>query len=217
MTVVPVAFQLASWIPAWWRADAGGDDVVGLMGPVDLTDLLSLRDGAVALTAYCPELGVGVLPGPKPATEAAVQSGQAVIVDRGSSSPSSLVLQREGQWEVVSGNPARPIDLSLDQTGAELAQAVVRAEHGLREAALEFAVDYRPSSVRPLPPGTSGPRLALLTRAVRIWTAIDAVPRELRTEALDAALRAAVRATLAAYREPLVSVHEAHASDRRMA
>ncbi|MGB3014664.1 MAG: hypothetical protein WBB41_08600, partial [Candidatus Nanopelagicales bacterium] len=163
MTVVPVAFQLASWIPAWWRADAGGDDVVGLMGPVDLTDLLSLRDGAVALTAYCPELGVGVLPGPKPATEAAVQSGQAVIVDRGSSSPSSLVLQREGQWEVVSGNPARPIDLSLDQTGAELAQAVVRAEHGLREAALEFAVDYRPSSVRPLPPGTSGPRLALLT------------------------------------------------------
>jgi len=105
----------------------------------------------------------------------------------------------------------------LDQTGAELAQAVVRAEHGLREAALEFAVDYRPSSVRPLPPGTSGPRLALLTRAVRIWTAIDAVPRELRTEALDAALRAAVRATLAAYMEPLVSVHEAHASDRRLA
>ena len=43
------------------------------------------------------------------------------------------------------------------------------------------------------------------------------MPRELRTEALDAALRAAVRATLAAYMEPLVSVHEAHASDRRMA
>ena len=57
MTVVPVAFQLASWIPAWWRADAGGDDVVGLMGPVDLTDLLSLRDGAVALTAYCRNSG----------------------------------------------------------------------------------------------------------------------------------------------------------------
>jgi hypothetical protein len=217
MTVVPVAFQLASWIPAWWRADAGGDDVVGLMGPVDLAELLTLREGAIALTAYCPELGVGVLPGPKGATEAAVQSGQAVIVHRGPSTASSLLVKREGQWQVVSANPARPVDLSLDQAGAELAQAVVRAEHGLREAAIEFAVDYRPSSVRPLPPGTPGPRMALLSRAVRIWTAIDAVPRALRTEAMDGALHAAARATLAAYMEPLVAVREPRTSDRRLA
>lgn len=217
MTVVPVAFQLASWIPAWWRGDAGGDDVVGLMGPVDLADVLSLREGAIALTAYCPELGVGVLPGPKPATEAAVQSGQAVIVHRGPSTASSLILQQDGRWESVSANPARPVDLSLDQAAAELAQAVVRAEHGLREAALDFAVDYRPSSVRPLPPGTPGPRMALLSRAVRIWTAIDAVPGDLRTEAMGSALHAAARATLAAYVEPPVAVREPRTSDRRLA
>lgn len=217
MTVVPVAFQLSSWIPAWWRADIGGDDIVSLLPGTDLQSLLTLRDATVRVTAYCPEIGVPVLPGPKATTESAVAAGQAVILHRGPGQPSSLMIPDGREWHVVSADPSRPVDLDADQAHGELAQAVVRAEHDLREAAISFNVTPRPATARPLPPTAGGSRRALLTRAVRIWTAIDAIPEAQRTESLAEALTAAARATLAAYLEPPVHARSARRTDRRLA
>ena len=216
MTVVPVAFQLASWIP---RMVAGGCRRRRCRGP----------DGPRLTSRICCRCAMGLSRSPHTArTRSRSSAGseardrsrspvrQAVIVHRGSSSPSSLVLATEGQWEVVSGNPARPIDLSLDQTGAELAQAVVRAEHGLRKRHSSSQSTTGPPRCGPCRPA----------RRVRAW------PTDPRSPHLDRDRRgareptdrgtgrcAARRGTRHAGRlqEPLVSVHGAHASDRRMA
>lgn len=199
MTVVPLAFQLASWIPALWRGTAGGDDLVDLVGPGLLGRLTQLRPGTTAVTAYCPELGVGGLPGPKPTTEAAVAAGEAVILHGAPGRPASLLLPQGSAWVLLAADPARPLDLDLRQADSDLAQAVVAAERELRDRSASFHVPVRPAEVRPLPPDASSERRGLLVRAVRLWTAVAAVPAEARSPALNQVLHTAARASLAAY------------------
>ena len=75
MTVVPPSFQLAGWIPAWWRGVVGGDDLLEILDSRTVAALSDLRGRTAALTAYCPALGVAALPGPRATTEAAVAAG----------------------------------------------------------------------------------------------------------------------------------------------
>lgn len=204
MTVVPLAFQLCGWIPAWWRGSAGGDDILELVGAATMAELLGLRAATTAMTAFSPELGVGVLPGPKPTTEAAVAAGQAVILHSWPGQPATVLVPMDGRWHRLSADPARPIDLDLRQATSEFTQAVVSAEHELRNTGTTFDAEVGPMSVRPLPPGADGHRQSTLVRAARVWTAVAALPREQRTPALEHVLHAAARATLAAYTEPVV-------------
>lgn len=218
MTVVPLAFQLCSWIPAWWRGGVGGDDLVGLVGADVLADLSRLRECTVALTAFCPELGVAVLPGPKPVTEAAVAAGEAVILHSAPGTASALLIPAERGWAVHAGNPARPVELDPDQADAEMAQAVVVAEQELRDVGAVFGIPPRTASVRPLPPEAGPDRRGLLVRAVRVWTAVAAVPASRRPPALDEVLRTSARATLAAYADPrLIPATRRADRDRRLA
>jgi hypothetical protein len=218
MTVVPLAFQLCSWIPAWWRGAAGGDDLVGLVGADVLPDLSDLRERTVAVTAFCPELGVAALPGPKVVTEAAVAAGEAVILHPAPGTPSTLLIPSGRDWAVHAGNPARPVDLDPLQADAEMAQAVVAAEQELREAGAAFGIPPRAATARPLPPDAGPDRRGRLVRAVRLWTAVAAVPASRRSPALDQVLRAAARATLAAYADPrLIPAGRRASHDRRLA
>lgn len=218
MTVVPAAFQLVSWIPAWWRAAVGGDDLVGLLGREALPEVARLRSGTVAVTAYCPELGVGTLPGPKPATEAAVAAGQAVILHGPPGLPASLLVPAGGGWSLLAGGPSRPVDLDLRRADAELAEAVVTAEHELRAVGTTFGLPPRTAAVLPLPPDASSQRRGLLVRAVRLWTAAAAVPADQRPEPLRRVLHAAAGAALAAYFDPaVVPVRHPQRADRRFA
>jgi hypothetical protein len=196
MTVVPVSYQLCGWIPAWWSGSAGGDDLIDLLGADIVANLRPLRATTIALTAYSPELGVGVLPGPKPVTEAAVAAGQAVILHAQAGQPSTVLIPGDG---LHAASPARPVDLDLRQASSDFAQAVVTAEHEIRSSGLRVTADAPALSVRPLPPGAESARKALLVRAVRMWTAVAAVAPELRTAALQEVLVASARATLAAY------------------
>ncbi len=215
MTVVPVAFQLASWISAWWRGVVGGDDMVSLMGSVDLPTLRELRDGTLGLSAFCPALTVAVLPGPKPTTEAAVEAGQAVVLHRTVGHSTVLVPDGTG-WAFLEAEPSRPPAMSIEQAGAELAQAVVAAEHELRETGQRVSAEPRPAGIRSLPPDADGARRALLTRAVRVWTAVEAVDASRRGPLLDDVRAAAARATLASYLEQMAATQH-RSSDRRYA
>jgi len=215
MTVVPSALQLAGWIPAWWRGAAGGDDLVGLVGPEALGRLTTLRVNTAAVTAYCPELGVGALPGPKRATEAAVAAGEAVILqarDRGSA---TLLLPQGRSWVFLEADAARPVDFDLHQASADMAEAVIAAEREVREAGLVFSVAPRGPAVRPLPPDAGPERHGLLVRAVRVWTAVAAIPPDRRTPSLRVLLGAAARATLAAYTDPAPVARDRRPSDVR--
>lgn len=218
MTVVPLAFQLASWIPAWWRGSAGGDDLVDLIGS-DLLGILSARRSTTtAVTAYCPELGVGVLPGPKPATEAAVAAGQAVILHGAPGGRSALLLPEGPAWVLLAADPARPLALDLRQAASDMAQAVVAAERELRDQGPAFNAPRAPAAVRPLPPDAGPERRGLLVRAVRLWTAVAAVPAGRRSPALGQVLHAAATASLAAYAcTDLVTVEAPPSRDRRPA
>lgn len=203
MTVVPLSFQLCGWIPAWWRGTAGGDDLLDLVGRQRLGDLAALRSQTRAVSAYCPELGVGVLPGPRATTEAAVAAGEAVILHGEAGSPATLLVPGDKGWRALSGGVPRPLDLDLREAGREFAQAVVQAEHALREAGTRSAAEVPRMTVRPLPPGAGPERKGLLVRAVRVWSAVAAVPPADRTPELWQLLTACARATLAAYTEPV--------------
>jgi hypothetical protein len=205
MTVVPLSFQLCGWIPAWWRGAAGGDDLLELLGAQTVARLTPLRGSVTALTAYSPELGVAALPGPKPVTEAAVAAGEAVVLHRGPGRRATVMLPGRGGWDLLDADVPRPADLDLRQAAADFAQAVVHAEHGLRETGTTFGAPVPQASVRPLPPGADPERKGLLVRAVRVWTAVAAVPVGQRTPALQQVLSASARAALAAYAEPVVS------------
>lgn len=198
MTVVPVSFQLCGWLPAWWRGAAGGDDVLELIGADLMAEVSPLRASTTALSAYSPALGVGVLPGPKPVTEAAVAAGEAVILHAAAGQPSTVLIPGVG---LLRAGVPRPLDLDLDQAAAEFAQSVVRAEHELRFSGTTVSADVPAMTVRPLPPGADSRRKALLVRAVRVWTAVAAVPATQRTAALQDVVRASARAALSAYRE----------------
>lgn len=202
MTVVPLSFQLCGWLPAWWRGAAGGDDILELLGPSLMREVSPLRASTSAITAYCPELGVGVLPGPKPVTEQAVAAGEAVIFHCGPGAAAQVLVPKVGLFE--AGTP-RPVDVGLREAAADFAQAVVTAEHELRASATTFQATPPPMTVRPLPPGADSQRKALLARAARMWTAVDAVPSVQRTPALVEVLRCSARATLAAYHESVVT------------
>ncbi len=202
MTVVPAAFQLTGWIPAWWRGSAGGDDLLELVGPAALDALGALRTSTVALTAYCPELGVGVLPGPATVNRSAVATGQAVILHAAHRAPSHVLVPHGASWTLLAADPARPPDLDLRSAASDLAQAVVAAEHAIRETSARFDAAVPRASVRPLPPHADPERKGLLVRAVRLWTAVAAIPVAQRTSEVDQVLTAAARATLAAYMEP---------------
>ena len=215
MTVVPVAFQLASWIPAWWRGAVGGDDMVSLMGSVDLPALRELRGDTLGVGAYCPALSVAVLPGPKSTTEAAVAAGQAVVLHR-VAGPSAVLVPDGASWSVLEANPSRPSALTLDQAATELAEAVVAAEHALRETGRRTTVEPRSAAIRSLPPDADPARRALLTRAVRVWTAVEAVESVGRGPLLEQVRAAAARAALASYAEPLRTTRD-RTSDRRYA
>lgn len=218
MTVVPMAFQLASWIPPWWRGTVGGDDLLGLLSPDALPSLSRLRRTTVAVTAYCTDLGVATLPGPKTATEAAVAAGEAVILHAAQGSPAHLLVPAGGSWHLLPANPARPVDLNVHQADTDLAQAVVAAEHTLREAGAGFSAPFRTPCARPLPPDADSSRRALLVRAVRLWTAVEAVPDAQRGPELATVTRAAAHATLAAYcAQPVVATEEPARADRRLA
>lgn len=202
MTVVPLAFQLTGWIPAWWGARAGGDDLLDLVGPDMLAQLTVLRATTTAISAYCPALGVSALPGPRNTTEAAVAAGQAVVMHAGLGSSTLLIPDADG-WRVISADPARPVDLELHQAASEMAEAVLVAEEQLRPVAGDLAAERLTAGVRPLPPSADPQRHGLLVRAVRLWTAIAAVPADRRTPALREVERTSARATLAAYAEPV--------------
>ncbi|HQR79921.1 MAG TPA: hypothetical protein PLT68_06865 [Actinomycetota bacterium] len=199
MTVVPLAFQLASWIPAWWRGVVGGDELVDLIGPDLLDPLAGLRRTTTTVTAYCPELGVGVLPGPKPTTEAAVAAGQAVILHAAPGQPASLLVPQGPAWSLLAAGPARPVSLDLRQAGADMALAVVAAEQELRGRDTAVAAPRGTPSARPLSPDAASQRRGLLVRAARLWTAVAAIPVDQRSPALDEVLRSAAAAALAAY------------------
>jgi hypothetical protein len=202
MTVVPLSFQLCGWLPAWWRGAAGGDDILELLGPTLMHDVSPLRASTSAITAFCPELGVGVLPGPKAVTEEAVAAGEAVIFHGGPGAASKVLVPGVGLFEAGT---SRPVDLDLRQAATDFAQSVVTAEHELRASSTTFGATPAPTTVRPLPPGADPDRKALLTRAARMWTAVDAVPAVQRTPAMVDVLRCSARATLAAYRESVVT------------
>ncbi len=214
MTVVPASFQIAGWLPAWWRAAVGGDDMLDLVGPTTLDELVTQRGQIAAVSAYCPELGVAVLPGPKPTTEAVVAAGQAVILHGHPGQPSALLIPAGKDWELLPAAASRPVDLDLQQAASEMASAVLAAEEQLRVHQGIAPVAPRPSRLRPLPPDASGQRRGLLVRAVRLWTAVAAV--ENRTPELESLLTAAARATLCAYVEPVVARQPSRA-DRRFA
>ncbi len=201
MTVVPVSFQLCGWIPAWWRGVAGGDDLLELLGAPCMASVSPLRATTTQLTAYSPELGVGVLPGPKATTEAAVEAGEAVILHAGPGQPSRVLVPGVG---VLPGGVPRPVHLDLTQAASEFTQAVVSAEHGLRAAGTTFSAPVPAMTVRPLQPGASSQRKALLVRAVRVWTAVAALPPAHRTPELREVLRCSAWAALAAYAETVV-------------
>ncbi len=205
MTVVPLSYQLCGWIPAWWRGAAGGDDLLELLGGEAMAALSPLRQTVTALTAYSPELGVGVLPGPRRVTEAAVAAGEAVVLHRGSAHKATLLLPGAKGWTLLEGGVPRPPDLDVRQAAADFAEAVVRAEHGLRATGATFGAAVPAASVRPLPAGAGPERKGLLVRAVRVWTAVRAVPAPQRTPDLQLVLTASARAALAAYAEPVVS------------
>jgi hypothetical protein len=202
VTVVPLAFQLTGWIPAWWGARAGGDDLLDLVGPDVVAQLTALRATTTAISAYCPALGVSALPGPRNTTEAAVAAGQAVVLHAGLG-PSTLLIPDADDWWVVTADPARPVDLDLRQAASEMAEAVLVAEEQVRAVAGDLAAERLPAGVRPLPPGADPQRRGLLVRAVRLWTAVAAVPAERRTPALQGVERTSARAALAAYAEPV--------------
>jgi len=202
MTVVPAAFQLTGWIPAWWRGSAGGDDVLELVGPTALDALATMRTSTVILTAYCPELGVGVLPGPGEVNRSAVAAGQAVLLHAAHRGPSHVLVPDGASWTLLPGAPARPPDLDLRSAASELAQAVLIAERAMRETGHVFDAPVPQASVRPLPPDAEPERKGLLVRAVRLWTAIAAIPDQQRTPEVAEVLTAAARATLAAYMDP---------------
>ncbi len=202
MTVVPAAFQLTGWIPAWWRGSAGGDDLLELVGPVALGALAGLRTSTVALTAYCPELGVGALPGPVAVNRCAVAAGQAVILHAAHREPSHVLLPDGDSWTLRTADAVRPPDLDLRSAASDMAQAVVAAEHAIREGGTRFGAAIPRASVRPLPPDADPERKGLLVRAVRLWTAVAAVPVAQRTPEVAQVLTAAVRAALAAYMDP---------------
>lgn len=202
MTVVPLSFQLCGWLPAWWRGTAGGDDILELLGPELMRDVSPLRATTTAMTAYCPELGVAELPGPKHVTEAAVAAGEAVIFHQGPGRPGQVMVPGVGLFS--AGQP-RPAEVDLRQAATEFAQAVVSAEHELRESATTFDAPMPRMTVRPLPPGAAPERKALLVRAVRMWTAVAAVPPARRTASLTEVARCSARASLAAYRESVVT------------
>jgi hypothetical protein len=215
MTVVPVAFQLTSWIPAWWGGAVGGDDIVSLMGSVDLPALRELRGDTLGMGAYCPALSVSVLPGPRSVTEAAVEGGQAVILHR-MAGPSAVLVPDAAGWSCLEANPSRPSALTVDQAATELAEAVVGAEHALRETGGWATAAPRSAAIRSLPPDADPARRALLTRAVRVWNAVEALGPAGRGPLLEQVRTAAARATLASYAEPLTTMRD-RTSDRRYA
>ncbi len=212
MTVVPASFQIAGWLPAWWRAAVGGDDLLDLVGPATLDALAARRGQIAAVSAYCPELGVAALPGPKPATEAAVAAGEAVILHGPPGEPATLLIPSGTEWALLQAGPSRPIDLDLQQAASDMACAVLVAEEQLRLQEVVAPVAPQPARLRPLPPDASSQRRGLLVRAVRLWTAVAAL--ESRTPELQALLTAVARATLSAYVEP-VAARQPSRADRR--
>lgn len=199
MTVVPASFQLAGWIPAYWRGAVGGDDMLSILDPPAVTVLADLRDRTTAVTAYCPALGAGVLPGPRSSTEAAVAAGEAVVLHGRDRGQSHMLVPRAEGWALLECDPPRPVDLDLRQAAAEMAEAVVLAEHAVRARQLQFSAQPTAAAVRPLPPDAESQTIGLLARAVRIWTAVAAIDTEQRTPELQQVLTAAARAALAAY------------------
>jgi hypothetical protein len=199
MTVVPASFQLAGWIPAYWRGAVGGDDMLSILDPPAVNALADLRDRTTAVTAYCPALGVGVLPGPRRCTEAAVAAGEAVVLHGRDRSQSHLLVPLARGWELLECDTPRPVDLDVRQAATEMGQAVVVAEHEVRARRLQFQAQSPAAAVRALPPDADPQSKGLLVRAVRIWTAVDALDPVQRTPELQEVLRAAARATLAAY------------------
>ncbi len=88
------------------------------------------------------------------------------------------------------------------------------AEQELRSTGTSFDQPVAQMSVRPLPPGADAERKGVLVRAVRVWSAVAAVPPARRSPALADVVTASARAALAAYTEPVVS---APARSRRFA
>ena len=215
MTVVPTSFQLAGWIPAWWRGVVGGDDMLELIDPQTLSAVADLRDQIAAVTAFCTALGVSVLPGPRASTEAAVMAGEAVVLHGRDRGRSHLLVPFGARWRLLECDTPKPVDLDLRQAGVDMAEAVVVAEHTIRTRALQFPAQAQPAAVRPLPPDADSERAGLLVRAVRIWTAVAAVGPEHRTPELDEVLRTAARATLAAYAPARVDAGERSTSRAR--
>jgi hypothetical protein len=172
MTVVPPSFQLAGWIPAWWRGVVGGDDMLELLDAQTVSVLAELRDRTSALTAYCPALGVSALPGPRPSTEIAVAAGEAVVLHGRDRAQSHLLVPEAGRWTLLECGTPRPVDLDVRQAEAEMAEAVVHAEHAIRTQQVAFTVDPAKAAARPLPPDADSQRKGLLVRAVRLWTAL---------------------------------------------
>jgi hypothetical protein len=203
VTVVPTAFQLASWIPAWWRGSVGADDLLAITGGVDLPALSRLAGATAGVTAYCPRLGVGVLPGPKRVTEAAVHAGEAVILAGRPAEASAMLVPGDAGWDIVPAGPSRPAHTGLRQADAEMAQAVIAAEREIRECGLSVATAPAPASLRPLPPDAPAASRGVLARAVRLWTAVEAVQPALRTAALEDVATKAAWAALTAYCPPL--------------
>jgi hypothetical protein len=173
-----------------------------------LSAVADLRDHTAAVTAFCPALGVSTLPGPRTSTEAAVAAGEAVVLHGRDRGRSYLLVPDDARWRLLECDPPKPVDLDVRQAGVDMAEAVVLAEHIIRTRAQQFSAQPEPAAVRPLPPDADSERTGLLVRAVRIWTAVAAVEPEHRTPELDEVLRAAARATLAAYASAPVGAGE---------
>jgi hypothetical protein len=199
MTVVPTAFQLAGWIPAWWRGLAGADDLLSISDGLDLAALADAAGRTRAVTAYCPELGVGALPGPRTVTEAAVEAAEAVVLLDRPGNPAAVLLPSPDGWRLLPAGTSRPSHTDLREADSAMAQAVLAAESGLRDSGVSLGDAPAEASARPLPPGCPAANRGVLVRAVRLWTAVDAVPPSRRSGGLREVLHTAAAAALAAY------------------
>lgn len=203
MTVVPTAFQLAGWIPAWWRGLAGADDLLAIAEGLDLAALAGAAGRTRVVTAYCPELGVGVLPGPKTVTESAVAAGEAVVLSARPGEPATVLVPSADGWRFLPAGMSGPSHTDLREADAAMAQAVLAAESEIRDSGIALGSTPPRASLRPLPPGCPPANRGVLVRAVRLWTAVDAVPPPRRPAALRDVLQAAAGAALAAYCTPV--------------
>lgn len=190
------AARTAWWLSAWLRGDASPDDllaavvgddaahhVVGIPGLEDaqplalaLATFRDARSAGLALPVPGDLTGLG---GPAELNAAAVQSGEAVVVD---GAGLALVPHRAGAGVVWQCLPARPRQLvDLGEADRSLRLALTRAAGALadldvarwRPEVADELMDLRHRDGYDAPPGTPGRAVELAGRALQARAIVD--------------------------------------------